>query len=797
MEIVAPTTQNCLFTTLTQYNETDRVELAECQIVKEQPFINTPHSTFIALESFRLSAGLSKDGLVYKHCLPSWILEGTQRSYDEQANDPDVLEYSTAVPDVRGGHLMPDADNPCEAEINIEFVDPVGNNSSYATLIARSIGSLDRIRRGNEFALQSTNSGYTAGVKILTSALHDADGYGIVGGGAGPHRLHDVLVEVSTSNYVNYAIHASGDQDEDTYAQTVNVTLSIDLVEYDAKVNGGNTSDDIIKMINEGCYLYTSDYWGEVQNDEMIAQVLGPVGCMVAVDDASVSGEANYNHQMDILWVQIRKPNDGAPFTSGDRVDFTDRSGVRHPDSGVIQELSDQWFEITENAETGVEESISLDVVVNFNYQQYSGLSQETRDHLFDQSGSIEQGSQDQEAKKFYLSTIGGRGFGNHLAGTIRIGSKENDPIERHVYYDLAFHPLTTTNLTHTELRRKFDEVTPVYCPNDMFEHYNLRSHDDDVKDSWVLNTSSNGGFEIRLPSGKLSEFRISQDFVDALGLEKRLRYIGTSKESDSSIELAVVELDNMGDWLQHNEDQSLEERMVRHFTPDQLYIDRDYDGGFTTVTQDFNASAQDAVTYYTTLTTSNYVLSNEAHVDAENRYHLKNFTFNNSVRKVCSEQFIDPVPITLQGGAPGWAYNNPPEDSWIPNTQMITLESFSLFDAIRIVCPSGVSFIPMITDVSSGIRVLAEYRIPFIYGTTNGITGEPLVTIDTFYGDIIFNSGASKQYLKVVSSSKVYDCVLRCELVYRNPNHEPPTKQVKIPPTGLFQVKLRWLTTK
>ena len=111
--------------------------------------------------------------------------------------------------------------------------------------------------------------------------------------------------------------------------------------------------------------------------------------------------------------------------------------------------------------------------------------------------------------------------------------------------------------------------------------------------------------------------------------------------------------------------------------------------------------------------------------------------------------------------------------------------------------CPSGVSFIPMITDVSSGIRVLAEYRIPFIYGVQNNPDGSSLVSTDTFYGDIIFNSGASKQYLKVVSSSKVYDCVLRCELVYRNPNHEPPTKQVKIPPTGLFQVKLRWLTTK
>jgi hypothetical protein len=217
-------------------------------------------------------------------------------------------------------------------------------------------------------------------------------------------------------------------------------------------------------------------------------------------------------------------------------------------------------------------------------------------------------------------------------------------------------------------------------------------------------------------------------------------------------------------------------------------------------VAVDFAGSGQDAPTYFTSLLVIGgaVVLHSEPVAEPEHRYALKSFILNNKTQQLCKERFIDPVLVAPPDGSPPyWNYSNPPKDAWITNTSDVSVESFSLFDAIRIVCPSGVSFIPMITDASSGIRVLAEYRIPFIYGVTNGNVGVALTTVDNFYGDIIFNSGASKQYLKVVSSSKVYDCILRCELVYRNPNHRPPTKQVRIPPTGLFQVKLRWLTTK
>ena len=796
MEIVAPTTQNCLFTTLTQYNDTDRIQLAECQIVKEQPFINTPHSTFIALESFRLSAGLSEHGLLYQIARREWFIEGVMREYDEQATGPDILEAGAPIANVYGGHLMPDADNRCEAEMSVEFDDPTQNNASYALLIERGVGSLSKIKAGSEFKVTSSSGfdGYEAGLTVLTSALHTTGTYGIYGGGAGKFKLHDVFLEVFSEENANIAHQAEGTQEESASAIVKNIVISIDMGSY---VNEGLTREDIIQMFSEGTFLYTKEYWGAEETDSHIATILGPAECEVVVDDPSATGEACYDHQPDALRLQISKTPDGTPLSRGDRVNVRTRDGVIHKDAAQISDLNTWFDEVLNQEETAVDYYTAF-VTVEFNHTVYTALSEEQRGSLFNSGGDVDQGSH--PAKSFNLSTEGNRGFSKHLHGKIRVSSKENDPIAVFPYYDLAFNPLTQTNLSHTTLRRQFEKDTPVYCPNDMFEQYNLRSHDANVQDSWTLTTASNGGFELKVPNGKLTQFRISKAFVEALGLETRMRYIGTDQDFDSSVDLTVMELRPDGDMLQHNENQSLEERLVTHFDPEQLFIDRDNDGNFLSLAVDFLGSGQDANTYYTALAsnTGGNVLHDTPSNEETGRYSLVSFDLHNTITKLCTNRFVDPVlRIPGDGSPPYYEYANPPEDSWITNTAAITLESFSLFDAIRIVCPSGVSFTPMVTDVSSGIRVLAEYRIPFIYNCTNQVTGESIVTIDEFYGDIIFNSGASKQYLKVVSSSKVYDCVLRCELVYRNPNHKPPTKQVRIPPTGLFQVKLRWLTTK
>ena len=77
--------------------------------------------------------------------------------------------------------------------------------------------------------------------------------------------------------------------------------------------------------------------------------------------------------------------------------------------------------------------------------------------------------------------------------------------------------------------------------------------------------------------------------------------------------------------------------------------------------------------------------------------------------------------------------------------------------------------------------------------GTTNDINGEVTGTTFSYYGDLIFNTLASRSYLKVTTDQQLYDCDVEVRLIRRDGEMDV----MKLPYRGEFQVKLRLLQTQ
>ena len=89
--------------------------------------------------------------------------------------------------------------------------------------------------------------------------------------------------------------------------------------------------------------------------------------------------------------------------------------------------------------------------------------------------------------------------------------------------------------------------------------------------------------------------------------------------------------------------------------------------------------------------------------------------------------------------------------------------------------------------------RILASLRIPFTYGTSNDRKGAVTSTESDYYGDLLYNSDSSRSYLKITTDQQLYDVDVEARLIRRDGTMEV----FQIPPTGQFQIKLRFLQTQ
>jgi len=65
----------------------------------------------------------------------------------------------------------------------------------------------------------------------------------------------------------------------------------------------------------------------------------------------------------------------------------------------------------------------------------------------------------------------------------------------------------------------------------------------------------------------------------------------------------------------------------------------------------------------------------------------------------------------------------------------------------------------------------------------------------NAYYGDLQWSNDGNTQYLKLTSSGGVYQIELMAQLVHRDQSKVPVL--LFLPPRGLIQMKLRFLTIK
>ena len=311
-----------------------------------------------------------------------------------------------------------------------------------------------------------------------------------------------------------------------------------------------------------------------------------------------------------------------------------------------------------------------------------------------------------------------------------------------------------------------------IYTPNEMFYAFN---HEETIGETKVhlpykVQTDENGGFAIWWNSepNSADSFVISVGLSEALGLNTYFEYDFDEHIGDVGHNVLYVRKVNY-DAQDHEDEPAV------WIEAHDLSLERDT---YTAVPLPPPAGIQgEPLILWGWLDKVQYTFV-RSHQYTERQ-------FQTVKRK------IYPTLHTDGDNVPFYRYNNLPSVGVIRNTQMVSVESFSTYSEITLVIPN-LPFQSML-GTSSDERILASLRLPFENGTVNNGDGAVVNTTFGYYGDLIFNTLASRSYLKVTTDQALYDCDVEVRLIRRDGQMDV----MQLPYQGEFQVKLRLLQTQ
>jgi hypothetical protein len=306
-------------------------------------------------------------------------------------------------------------------------------------------------------------------------------------------------------------------------------------------------------------------------------------------------------------------------------------------------------------------------------------------------------------------------------------------------------------------------------------------------KPPYTLGTDPNGGFRLTVLRDDINVLSISKIMCDDLGLMPVMNFDGTTftKPHVQEYNATMIPVDS-------------------NFKPKQEFTgDADW----------HNMVLEAAIESFSIYDVAQGVTTGPLRPDSAQLSIIKSettgefFQFLNLQPMFVQESTISQgiLQASLEIDAKGefvYRYRNPPIGGYITNTANVSIGGFSLFSDIRIVVPVGIIFNPMLSGRSDA-RVLAEMRLPFVNSTSviqgMGPQASPegllMSTNSTFFGDVIWNSISSKQYLKVTSQNPIYEIRVEVRLVYRDQSIEP--KVLMLGYNDIFDMKIRLLQTQ
>ena len=306
-----------------------------------------------------------------------------------------------------------------------------------------------------------------------------------------------------------------------------------------------------------------------------------------------------------------------------------------------------------------------------------------------------------------------------------------------------------------------------IFTPNEMFYAFNRKDHNVGHL-PYKIQTDENGGFCIywRPAASKAHSFVISVGLSTALGLNNFFEYDWDEYTDDAVHNLVYLKKaapgthqdEDISIWLDHDAIR-LHPDLVE---PVPIPVPAGINGAPLQVWD----------------------------LDGNEYTYIRSYQYREK-RFQTIKRYVNPTVHTDEDGTQYYRYNNLPGDGEIRNTEMVSVESFSTYSEITLVIPN-LPFQSML-GTSSDERILASLRLPFENGTNNDSDGQVATTTFSYYGDLIFNTLASRSYLKVTTDQALYDCDVEVRLIRRDGQMDV----MQLPYQGEFQVKIRLLQTQ
>ena len=789
MELVDANTKNFVYMTLSQFNDTQQLKRTRVSMRRDQPFWQGGNS-FICCESFRVTASPNPGGLYYKVFPADWFM-GCQIAHDAPSAVPanasfEDLEIKTgneanlqtyqmgkALAAIRVTAVAGDNGPGAEGEFFLQSLKAIPAGQTVAprdhfysndptvieTFLRRFVNHY--YMTTGAWCRLALSAGAVPGEAWIEGRLLENPGRAITGNGIGPTKMYYPDLKLGSAQQVqvlsDLAVAAA--------AQSTDVPINLTLSQEDPR--GGVVSDDALKLtldnLGSGLHVQNRTKGGPVGSDwgQLIMggvfEVYGVHGVVYNFQTRFFSGPNDVSTKTNEGGVPRYYPMHWARLAPGEScwcfVPAGDANGI--PEGtyyGRFVSVPEQY-----------EGEFNLDMKINDNTLAFASNT----------------GGPDLLVwadQRFMFTTDAKR-----VSEAITAPFSFMDGVEHNMNAAIyaAMHTAKVQYSTaQTEGAQRIcirspsiDEPRYMYTPNEMLYFFN-KPEPDHGDLAYKLQTDENGGFVVWWNEKKENpgtNFVISVGLSEELGLNPYFEYTVSGWADVTSVTEFYV--------------------LKRQRTPedtevsDSLWMDKSllsstqYPGTWTPAVpqpQQAVATGLDATLWDRDGNSYFYI---DSHV-----------THNQSM--VTRNEYIYPQLISYNG-VDCYQYTNLPLAGKIGNTQCVSVESFSTYSEITIVIPN-LPFQSML-GTNSDERILASLRLPFQNTTSNDSNGKVNTTGFSYYGDLIFNTLASRSYLKVTTDQQLYDCDVEVRLIRRDGEMDV----MQLPYRGEFQVKLRLLQTQ
>lgn len=824
MELIDANTKNFLYLTLSQYNDENHPVRMRVSMRRDQPFWGGGNS-YIACESFRVSAAPSPGGLYYKKIPSDWFLGASIKSLVSVEHDgtpplnmfdPQSIGSTPAWTNPVAGHPR----DPYHSEKHIRCTNITGvvqtAVDNYKTLTfdlhlgGRKVdGSLTNFLNNDPQIVQEFMGRFMNHYRLSKGAWMElqTDGSGKDGNNPGyaVGRLdNSPSIEIRGSGFgadgLSYQYVGLGGDGTQVKADIGSVALPSDKTTYRAPfqlffrllqdpeatvvtpMQTKATLDSIgkglsIQCVNASKYSL-SDTWAP-QLASGLFEIISLSGLELRGINRMFVGQPNNDTVANVTDAIPKFPiTFSGPIDVGAEFQMVVPAGYVAPGSpgspeigagtyfGIVKSLP-QWQQNLPETE--------FYCMVKVPDAAYTAMNNGSRDDVATDFVT----TRNQLLQADNVLVIGNDPIATSIGARVTMTVTDQDNLRDYPNPYLGNHTdkfaavLASSQTDNVIIRRPgASEDRLVYTPNEFFYAFNEPLYADDSNEiilPYCLQTDENGGFVVRWKNtdanNPSNELIISVSLLQQLGLNPWFETTINTLRNEVVTDMYYCKRHQVDDWTE----------MSNHLFRWMKRSDLSNHAPSLPFHPPNNVPPTGAQLY------------DRAGVPWT---FIDNKTVSQKQFQSIPRRILPDIETDVDGNL-YYIFRELPESGRITNNQQVSVESFATFSEITIVIPN-LPFQPML-GTSTDERILASLRMPFTYTTQNEFNGAVESTGFAYYGDLIFNTEPSRSYLKITTDQQLYDCDCEVRLIERNGTMHV----MELPYKGEFQIKLRLIQTQ